>query len=95
MVVAKVRKIFAVSKQATRNFDMEKFTLRKLNELEVRKQDQIKFSKSLTAMENSSDGEDLNRSWENIKENIKKKSYKESLCLYKLKQHKHGLMKNV
>jgi len=51
---------------------VEKLTLRKLNELEVRKQDQIKISKSLAALENSNDSEDINRSWENIKENIKK-----------------------
>jgi len=33
------------------------------------------------------DGEDINRAWENIKENIKT-SAKESLGLYELKQHK-------
>ena len=49
---------------------MEKFTLRKLNELKVRKQNQIKISKSLAAMRNSSDSEEINRAWENIKENI-------------------------
>jgi len=35
----------------------------------------------------TSDGEDINRAWENIKENIKT-SAKESLGLYELKQHK-------
>jgi hypothetical protein len=38
-------------------------------------------------MENVSDSEDLNRAWENIKENVKI-SAKESLGLYELKQHK-------
>ena len=38
-------------------------------------------------MENLSDEEDINRIWENIKENIKT-SAKESLCLYEVKQHK-------
>ena len=41
LVVAKVRERLAVSKQETRNFDGERFNLRKLNELEVRKQYQI------------------------------------------------------
>jgi hypothetical protein len=38
-------------------------------------------------LENLSDSEDINRSWENIKENIKT-SAKENLGLYELKQHK-------
>jgi len=35
---------------------------------------------------NLNDSEDINRAWENIKENIKT-SAKESLGLYELKQH--------
>jgi len=38
-------------------------------------------------LENLSDDEDINKSWENIEENIKT-SAKESLCLQELKQHK-------
>ena len=38
-------------------------------------------------MENLSNGEDINRVWENFKENIKT-SAKESLCLHKLKLQK-------
>ena len=52
------------------------------NELEVRKQYQIEITKRLAALENLSDGEDINRAWENIKENIKT-SAKESLGLHK------------
>jgi hypothetical protein len=37
-VVSKVRKRLAVSKQAAQKFDGERFNLRNLNELEVRKQ---------------------------------------------------------
>jgi hypothetical protein len=37
-VVAKVRESLAVSKQAAQKFDVKRFNLRKLNELEVRKQ---------------------------------------------------------
>jgi hypothetical protein len=38
-------------------------------------------------LENLSDGEEINKAWENIKENIKT-SAKESLGLQELKQHK-------
>ena len=38
-------------------------------------------------MENLSDSEDINRSWEKFKENIKI-SAEESLGLYELKQHR-------
>ena len=38
-------------------------------------------------MENLSYGKDINRAWENIKENIKT-SGKQSLCVNKLKDHK-------
>ena len=43
-------------------------------------------------MENLNDGENINMTWENIKENIKI-SAKERLGLYELKQHKYGLMR--
>jgi hypothetical protein len=38
-------------------------------------------------LENASDSADINRAWENIKENINT-SAKDSLGLYELKQHK-------
>jgi len=44
-VVAKVREKLAVSKQTAQWFDGERFNLRKLNELEVRKQSQIEITK--------------------------------------------------
>jgi len=47
LVVAKARERLAVSKQASRDFDVEIFNLRKLNDLEVRKQYQIQISNSL------------------------------------------------
>jgi len=46
-VVAKVREKFAVSKQEAQKFVLERFNLRKLNELEARKQYQIKISNSM------------------------------------------------
>jgi len=43
-MVANVRERLAVSKQAVQKFDTERFSLRKPNELEVRKQYQINIS---------------------------------------------------
>jgi hypothetical protein len=45
-------------------------------------------------LENFSDDEDVDRTWENIKENMQA-SAKESLGLHEFMQHKPGLMKNV
>ena len=76
----------AVSKQTAQKFDGERFNLRKLNELEVRKQYQIEITNRFAALGNLNDKEDVNRAWENIKENIKT-SAKETLSLHELKQH--------
>jgi len=53
-------------KQAAQKFDVEKCNLRTLNELEVRKQYQIHITNRFAALENLSDGEDINRAWESI-----------------------------
>jgi hypothetical protein len=89
LMIAKVREILAISKQAAQTFDEERFSLRKLRELEVRKQYQIKISNMFAALENPSDNKGINRAWENVKENIKT----ESLGLCELKQHKPWLEK--
>ena len=65
---------------------MERFNLRNLNELEVRKQYQVKISDRFAALETLSDSADINRAWENIIENIKISAI-ESLGLYELKQY--------
>jgi len=77
----------AVSKQEAQKFDVDIFNLRKLSELEVREQYHIEFSVRFAAVENLSNSEDINRSWEDIKENIKT-SAKQSVGLYEVKQHK-------
>jgi len=66
---------------------VERFNLRNLNELEVRKQYHIKISNRFAALKNISYSKETNRAWDNIKENIKI-SVKCSLDLYELKQHK-------
>jgi hypothetical protein len=52
LVVAEVRERLAISKQEAQKFDGERFILRKLCELEVRKQYLIKISEIFAAMEN-------------------------------------------
>jgi len=42
----------AVSKESAQKFDRERFNLRKLNEMAVRKQYQIEISKRFAALEN-------------------------------------------
>ena len=86
-MVAKVREKLAVNIQAAKKFDVGRFNLRKLNELEVRKEYQIKISNRFAALDNLNDCEDINRAWENIKDNTKT-STEDSLGLYELKQHK-------
>ena len=93
LVIAKVRERLAVGKQASQRFHRQRFNLRKPNEPEVREQYQIEFTNRFAALENLND-EDVDRTWENIKENVQT-SAKESLGLHELKQNNHGLIKNV
>ena len=71
LVVAKVRERLAVRKQAAHMSDGVRFNLRKLSDLEVRKQYQIEITNRFAALENISEDEDINRGWESLKENIK------------------------
>jgi len=50
-----VRERLAVSKQAAQKFDGERFNIKKLNELEVRKQYQINISNRFATLETTSD----------------------------------------
>jgi hypothetical protein len=87
LVVAKIRDKLSARKQAAQKTYVERFNLNKLSEMEVRKQFQIEISNRFKALENLNDSEDINRAWENIRENIKI-SAKETLGLYTQKQHK-------
>jgi hypothetical protein len=85
--VAKVRERLAVSKQTMHNVCMERFNLKKNNEVEGKEQYRVEISSRFTALENLDTEEDINRYWETIRENIKI-SANESLCFYELKNHK-------
>jgi hypothetical protein len=66
---------------------VEMFNLKKLSEMEDRKQFQTKLSNRFAALEDLNDSEDINRVWENIRENIII-SAKETAGLYGRNQHK-------
>ena len=68
--------------------------LRKLNEPEVREQYQIEITNRFAALENLNDDKDVDRTSENIKENIQT-SVNESLRLHELKQNKPWFHEDV
>jgi len=67
MVAAKFKKILAVGKKSAPSFDGEIFNLKKLHELEFRKQNQIEITNKFAALDILRDDEDINRTLDNIK----------------------------
>ena len=51
MVIAKVREGMTISKQAAQKFNGERFNLKKLNELEIKKQYQIEITNRFAGFE--------------------------------------------
>jgi hypothetical protein len=86
-VVTKVRERLAASKQTAQKYDEETFVLKKINELDVRKQYQTMILNRFAALENLSGSENINRAWEKVKKNIKT-SAKSSLSLHEWQQYK-------
>jgi hypothetical protein len=84
-VVAKIRERLAVSKQTTHRVHMERFNLKKLNEVEGKEQYRVEISNRFAALENLDTEVDVNKAWE-TRENIKI-SAKESIGYYELKEH--------
>ena len=66
-----MRERLTVNKKAAQKFEGERFNLRKLNELEVKEKYQIELTSRFEALENLDVDKDVNRAWENIKENTK------------------------
>jgi hypothetical protein len=71
MVVANVRERLAVSKQTTHTYYMERFNLKKLNEVESKEQYRVEISNRFAALENLDTEVDVNKAWETVRENIK------------------------
>jgi hypothetical protein len=87
LVVAELRVRISVSKRARQNFDLERFDLKKLNDLEVKEKYQVEISNRFVALESLDESFDINNAWESIRENIKT-SDKENLGYQKLKHNK-------
>jgi hypothetical protein len=69
-------------------FDMQRFNLKKLNDVEVKQQYKAEISNRFAPLENLDDEDvDINRAWESIREKIKTLAT-QSLGYYELKQHK-------
>jgi hypothetical protein len=60
-----------VNKQTTHKFHLERFNLKKLNEVEDKEQYWVEISNRFAAFENLDAEVDINRAWETIRENIR------------------------
>jgi hypothetical protein len=87
LMVAKVRERISVNKQRSHIFHMERFILKKLNEVEGKKQYCVEVSNKFAALEDLDAEVNINRAWETIREYIKI-SANESLGYFELKKHK-------
>jgi hypothetical protein len=63
-VAVKVRKRLAINKKSAQNFAVERFNLRKLSDLDFRKQYQMKISNRFAALENLNNSENIILAWE-------------------------------
>jgi hypothetical protein len=66
-VVAKVRERLAVNKQRSHRFDMERFNLKKLNDVEAKEQFCVEVSNRLAALEDLDTEVEINSAWEMIR----------------------------
>jgi hypothetical protein len=73
-----LRERISVSKQVGQNFDLERFDLKKLDDIEVKEKYQVEISKRFAALESLDESFDINNAWESIRGNIKT-SAKENL----------------
>jgi hypothetical protein len=62
--VAKLRERISVSKQARQNSDLERFDLKKLDNIEVKVRYQVEISNRFAALESIDESFDINNAWE-------------------------------
>jgi hypothetical protein len=86
LVVAKVRERLAENKQRSQRFHMERFNLKKLNDVEGKEQSRV-VSNRFAALEDMDAEVEINSAWATIRENINI-SAKDSLGYFELKKHK-------
>jgi hypothetical protein len=66
LVVAKLRDRVSVSKRARQKFNLERFDLKKLNDVEVKEKYQVEISNTFVAVENLYESLDIKRALESI-----------------------------
>jgi hypothetical protein len=87
LVVAKLRERISVSKQASQKFDLERFDLKRFNDVDVKEKCQVEISNRFAALQSLDESFDINNAWESIRENIKT-SAKDNLGYHRLKHNK-------
>jgi hypothetical protein len=85
--VAKLSDRISVSKRASQNSDLERFDLKKLDDVEVKEKYQVEISNRFAVLESLDESFDINNVWEGIRENTKI-SAKDKLGYQKLKHNK-------
>jgi hypothetical protein len=85
--VAKLRERISVSKQTRLKFDLERFDVRKLDDVEVKEKYQVEISNRFATLESLNEVFDINNAWEGIRENIMT-SAKDNLGCHRLKHNK-------
>ncbi|PNF19370.1 hypothetical protein B7P43_G06343, partial [Cryptotermes secundus] len=83
----KIRSRYRAESLRAVSVHMERFNLKKLNEVEGKEQYHVEISNRFAALESLETDVDINKTWETIGENIKM-SAKESLGYYEPKKHK-------
>jgi hypothetical protein len=66
--VAKLKERTSVSKRARRKLDLNRFDVRKLNDLEVKENYQVETSNRFAVLENLDESSNINSSWECTRE---------------------------
>jgi hypothetical protein len=86
-VVVKVSERLEVKKERLYRFNMERFNLKKLNEVDGKEQYRVEVPKRFAALKDLDAEMDINSTLETIRENIKI-SAKKNLCYYETMKHK-------
>jgi hypothetical protein len=66
--VAKLRKRLSVSKRARPNSNLERFDLKRLDDVEVKEKYQVEISNRFAALESLDESFDIINDWESIRE---------------------------
>jgi hypothetical protein len=70
LVVAKAGEILAVSNRTVKKMNMERFSLKKLSDWEIKKEYQVTIKNKFAALEILEDNGDINRALDTSRENI-------------------------